>query len=542
MPKREVGSITAATPVPVEASGSASRAIAAPARQCIGFRSVLYEDGRDDPPESAPEYFRDLNLGQIVGAITSGKDEYHLEPFFHDSLKTISAILYRQEIMRDLEEPTTLECIKAFAGRMRLMREKIEQANKLHYNYQRERWFLHAVETYCAAVLELRAGLSRLRLAARGLLGFRDYVTEYAASSRFVALRTAVDHLTGELAKVQYCVLIKDAGFKVRKYDAEGNYSAEIEDTFRKFQQRAVKDYRVDFLATQDINHIEAKVLDFVALLYPETFAEVDSFRARNEDYLDPILRRFDREIQFYVCYLDYIGTFRRSGMQFCYPAFATADKAIFGEVGFDLALAARLVGEKSVVVRNDFYLQGAERAIVVSGPNQGGKTTFARTFGQLHHLGTIGCPVPGKDARLFLFDAMFTHFEREEHLENLHGKLQDDLIRMHGIVERATPRSIVIMNEIFTSTTLSDAVFLAREVMDRILDLDSLCVLVTFLDELASLSEKTVSMVSTVAPDNPALRTYRIVRRPADGRSYAISIAETYRVTYDGLKARIPD
>ncbi len=507
------------------------------------FYSILFRRPADrvgDDTLGAPEFFADLNCDQIVDAITAGKDEYNLKPFFHACLPRVDAIQYRHEVMQDLERPPLYERVTSFAGKMREVREHLFQAQKMYYSEQKQAWFLDAVDIYCEAIKSFTAEVAGSDLRSRGFSAFRDYLDDYSRSVRFSALVSQTKELKANLATVEYCVLIKTGGFTVRKYEGEADYSAEVERTFDKFNQGAVKDYRVKFSTSVEMNHIEAKILEFGAKLYPEIFSALADFYGRNENFIDRTIAIFDREVQFYVAYTEYTALLKRTGLQFCYPHVSDVNKEIGGHNIFDVALAHKLLKENASIVCNDFYLKGRERILVVSGPNQGGKTTFARTFGQLHYLASIGCPVPGTEVQLFLFDQLFTHFEKEEKVENLRGKLEDDLLRIHDILSRVTLRSIIILNEIFTSTTIQDETFLSQRVMEEIIELGLLCVWVTFVDELASFGPQVVSMVSTVVPENPALRTFKILRRPADGLAYAMAIAQKYGLTYESIRKRI--
>lgn len=509
----------------------------------MSFESILFMDNQSMASHNnleAPDYFPDLYLDQVIESITAPKKEYDLKPFFYAVLQDSHSIHYRQSVFRDLENPSVFDMVNRFAEKMVIVRRYLEMIKHLYYQYHKEGWYLEAAAVYCEALSCFSRELSTVDLQSRGLSDFREYLNALTHSDQLNTLTADVDALKAELASIQYSIILRSNYIKIQKYEGEIDYSREVEQVFSKFKQGEVKDYKIVLPARSGMDHVEAGILSGVVKLFPEIFRELDQFCAKHDGFLDQTISRFDREIQFYIAYLEFISKIKELGLKFSYPKILEKEKNIQASAAFDIALANKYFLGDSPIVCNDFSLNGNERILVVTGPNQGGKTTFARMIGQLHYFACLGCPVSARKAKLFLFDRIFTHFEKEEDIRSLRGKLKDDLVRIHQSLKEATPRSIFIINEIFTSTTLKDAVFLGKQIMEEITRLESLCVCVTFIDELSSLGEQTVSMMSMVLPADPTVRTFKIERKPADGLSYAICIAEKHKLTYARIKDRI--
>lgn len=501
--------------------------------------SVLSEDGVPREHAEQPSCFRDLNLDQAVQAIVARREDYKLAPLLYTPLTDAGEIVYRQEVMRDTERPELAEAIDRFAQGIRRVRSDLHLVRKLSYRRQREAWHLEAIGTYCQAVRDLTDSLQAQEPESRGLRAIVEYLAGYTTSAWFTALSTETEKLKRDLGQIRYAMTIKGDSVRVSAYEDEEDYGALVKGAFARFAQGEAKDHRARYATPQQMGHVEVAVLEFVARLHPEPFAELAAYCERHREFRDRTVLRFDREVQFYLAYHAYTQPIREAGLEFCYPQVSDSKEAAATGT-FDLPLARKLTEEKTKVVTNDWRLRGDERIFVVSGPNQGGKTTFARTFGQLHYLACLGCPVPGREARLLLFDRLLTHFEKQEDLSDRHGKLEDDLIRVHDVLEHATDRTVVVMNESFTSTTLDDATFLGTRVLQRMIALGVLGVYVTFVDELASLDRGIVSATSTVDEHDPTIRTFKIARRPTDGLAYAAAIAEKYRLTYRALGERL--
>lgn len=505
--------------------------------------SILYERAEEVGRAEravAPECVGDLRVDRIVDAITLGRDAYGLRPYFYAPLSEAAAVAYRHEVFADLEREPLRAGVAAFTRRMVAMRGHLAAAEQSSYRYQRAAWILEAVDAYCTAVAELVNDLRAGDPRSRGFRAVHARLAAYTGTAAFATLRDGATRLKQGLAAVRYCLLIRGGSVTVRGDHGEPDFSIVVEEMFARFRQGAAKDYRANLPQDTRMNHVEAMVLDRVAMLSPDLFAELEGFSERHADSVDPAVATFEREVQFYLAVLEYAERFRRDGLPFGYPVLTTTPDHLYARDCYDPDLAAALHSESLPVVRNDFDLRGDERVMVVTGPNQGGKTTFARVFGQLHYLAALGCPVPASAARLLLWDQLFTHFEREERITTLQGKLHDDLTRLRAIFEAATSASVVIVNEAFSSTSTRDAGYLGRAILERWSQLGAYGVWVTFLDELASFGPRTVSYVAGVDPADPAVRTYRLERRPADGAAYAMALARKHGLTDDEIRARL--
>lgn len=490
------------------------------------------------------DMLEDLRLDQVLASVSdSGNDELMVELFTRPP-EDPDTVEYRQEVAADLRDPAVRSAVTTFRQGMDRTDERVRSASRslgAEYHWQQRRRLAEAMVAYTDLVRNFHAGLEATTLQSRGMTRIRTDLGCYVDSPAFQDLSRSTAAVIDSLNKVQFHILMMTDHILVTPAEQAGGYTKEMAALFERFQDGQEDVVTGKRVKDPGISHITAQVVAEAARMQPEPFQALEEHCRRHADFRDETLMRFALESWFYLSYLHQIAPLEEAGVVFSRPRIVPNGKRLHADDAFDLALAMQLVSQDNPIVTNDARMDGAERVLVITGPNQGGKTTYARMIGQLLHLASIGLPVPGQDVELPLVDQVLTHFEREEGRGDPTGKLEEELLRLRGILEIATPRSLLVLNEAFTSTSLQDAHELGARVLDKIIAADMLAVYVTFVDELSRLGPATVSLVGQTALEDPDERTFKVRRELADGDARALAIVARNGLTYAQLLERIP-
>ena len=189
---------------------------------------------------------------------------------------------------------------------------------------------------------------------------------------------------------------------------------------------------------------------------------------AQSADHIDNFLNTLRMELAFYIGCLNLYEQLAQMGEPITFPRPVASHERRHSFAGlYDVCLALTM---KQKIVGND--VNADDRGLVIiTGANQGGKSTFLRSIGLAQLMMQCGMFVPAESFCANVCDSLFTHYKREEDAAMKSGKLDEELGRMSDIVNRITSNSMLLFNESFAATNEREGSEIARQIVSALLE-----------------------------------------------------------------------
>lgn len=494
--------------------------------------SILNKWTAPHTEEERGAYFLDLNLNQILDklAIRWGQGIRKLYSYFPADAECEA---YRRDVYADVKKEKIYAACMKLVENLGELEEIRSQKSKVKSDMQRSVWQIREIDVYCRAFDELYRELSDAQPQSEGMVGFLAYLREYLESPAYRKMKEECGKLLGELIGFRFTITYEKDRMIVSLEKSECAYEAFLETNGDKNRPKLVS----PFFANNMITELENSCLEILAKKRPEIFKALSVTAEAYKVYENDSLMQFYGEIPFYLSFRGFQREMEEQGFAFCRPT-TSEEQRMEARGLYDIALAAVAVREGRRVVSNDMYYGDEESFFVLTGPNQGGKTTFARSLGQLVYFTKMGLDVPASSANVHYFKDIQTHFSVEESIETGRGKLKEELIRLAPMMEDHKSNTFVIINELFTTAASYDARIMGGKVLTHFIELGCQGIYVTHLKELTEIHPRVVSLRAMLNEER--LQTFEIRRSAAEESACAANQVNKYRLTYEQLKERL--
>ena len=510
----------------------------------------------------------------------SGKNVPNIDMFVLDELGMLDAIElhnrelaefvtsdpevieYRMDTFRDMLENESIsktlnKLIPILGDIMELRRLEADSGEAASYLSS-----ITEIELYISSIDTLHAGLSEVRpnLKGKALTTLADRIAELAESDYYAELNEKLKELTNRVRDIKSVTIGVNLDAQLRPAEA-GVLSINPQpfhsgDVIEKILRLNFKDDEytciaqlVPFGKKQTENQKTALSLAFTSAIndvYKSSLRSwkkiVQSYVLENTDFLLNLMP----EIEFFVKGTELLRRLKNKGYSLCKPDIRPmSERAFFAKELYNPCVALKI---DDTIVTNDLDFDEKATIYVITGPNRGGKSVITCAAGQAQVMLQLGMFVPADSAIISPVDAIFTHFPTgaEDTIDK--GRLGEECDRLREIFDVITANSLVLMDESFSSTGAYEASYIAAEVLGALSYVGCRCIFSTHLHQLAAeldaINERAAktggSLIDTlVAGMETGQRSFRILRKKPDGKSYARDIAIKYGITYDTIVSK---
>jgi hypothetical protein len=476
------------------------------------MKALLMQRDRDfdlekESPSNKPALMQDLELSTLLGAMADG-DAFLLDVAERALLSGLQngadTILYRQTAVRD--------CLMNHAVVRALYDLAVEAIEA-----KRERW-LGIFTSHPSAVLH--GAIDLMQLFAGILTRLRDIAHEHAAQFESEAFRALFATLERELTH-EYLASVQDhlkelrfpTGTLVSADLGRGNEGCNYvlrKREVRGWAQQLLRrhppafSFRIDprdEAGGRALSELQSRGLNLAA-----------NALAQSADHILSFFQMLRVELAFYVGCSNLYRRLAAKGEPVCFPRPAAVGERRHHFTGlYDVCLSLHMDRR---VVGNTVDADG-RTLVIITGANQGGKSSFLRSVGLAQLMMQCGMFVGAESFEAELCTDVLTHYKREEDATMKSGKLDEELARMSDIADSLTPHSIVLFNESFAATNEREGSEIARQVVSALLEKNIRALFVTHLHEFArGLYETSMEDTLFLRAERQAdgTRTFRLV------------------------------